>query len=420
MTSLLPLPSGFSAAPVAQQWLDLLRKVPDSLELTELSRTLEKVTVARGQEGTVLPFQNAEADGTMTVQTLAADVQLLSLPSGRWLHEDDVDFFVRPDTLKMFNLLEGHRGVYPAGCMIVSGTPGIGKTYFSNLCLLCWLTDPALKGRPIVVHNAITGKISVFAAGKGYAFPQDPTLRGALKTLLEQDSSALYLEDTGGVDVAHIWRVAGFAVVTASIGVEDQEELLKEDATDRRVYAPPSLPELLAMSARLQATSPLHRDLSPEETISRVAELGYNSRYALASPGAFDKHRQELAKAISKIRLDQIVQDGPRIRLIESNLKAYRQQYLLHMYPDPDTEGRSYRVQLGSPGIELRVADKLFELSEGRALALLADTLRAGGGEAGGLRGAMYETAVRRQLGRGGVFELTAIPTAGPPVPRSE
>lgn len=216
--------------------------LPDSHTVSRLWQTLLKGEVKFMRRKKIVSSAGRAIETEEVVES-SQDTGAFVLPQGmNWLHQvgPDVEkrghsLFVRPCSGQICDLIDQHRRNLRLGAVVI-GTPGIGKSWLSNLLLL-----RAAKEKRNVIFESVREDIAYFFEGATgtVRFADEPRAGRSRPWPFANDRNTLYIMDAGGKGVhREPLGVSAFTVVLASPNEKHYGQFLKEIGFDSRFFMP--------------------------------------------------------------------------------------------------------------------------------------------------------------------------------------
>lgn len=276
-------------------------------------------------------------------------VSVVKLPDKvQWLTEKSPFLFVRKCDRDLYDIVRKLSDGKPEKGIVITGNPGIGKSWFLSYCLLNLAQEQKTVFFESVSRNKAwlfnsDGSVNVFAPITSLAFPSTIT----------DDANSIYLFDPAGKDPREPRQVSAFTVVTASPDPRHYQQFNKRIG-NKKYYMP--------CWTRDEITSILScfPNLNQNTVESRVVKYGGIPRYVLTET---DDWHPELEKAISGANLDDLQKSvgGPEV------LPAVSHK-LLHYDPIGYVD---CAVRFASPYIADRISNKLLVEQTHKAIEFL-------------------------------------------------
>lgn len=274
-------------------------------------------------------------------------VDVVTLPKKvQWLTEDSSTLFVRQCDKDLFAILEelskslDHEPGSGGRGMIVTGNPGIGKTWFQSYCLLR-LSQLCPKPPPIFFETVFDDNSCLF-------LPDGTVQVIDLKTNSPRPHAYLslptsfYLFDTGGKDAHEARHVSAFTIVTASPSPRHFKQFSAR-ICNKKFYMP------VWTWDEVNSVCPvLKRD---ETTVAkRFEKYGGIPRYLFCEEDEWD---ESLKDAIRKGSYDYILKSGGSLELLDDET-SHR---LIHIKVDSSNYRRPI-IDRASNYIQQKLLDK--------------------------------------------------------------
>ena len=372
---------------------------PAAAELWVALRELQIVEC----EGTAIAPDGVELATDVILNRSCGEVlQVVSLPSDRrWMCADAQHMFVRKCWEELFGIVvqQMSRGVRGNG-VVITGNPGIGKSWFLNYAMLRLARDAEHKHRAVVYESVAHGLIWTFERG-GVVRKMDWRRRTSLKLL--DESSTVYLFDPAGNtgETREPQRCDAFTVVTASPNPAHYKDFKKHSKvpgiTPQTFYmAPWSLLELQAAAPYVGHT---FGELEMSEVESRFERFGGVARVVLAD--SVEEHENDLEAAIHSCDVDEV------LKAVNKADAANSVTHKILQYDVIDDSLRRVQARFASDYVARRCCDDMLRSQQDRMLRFLGDALSRPG--LGNLPGTMFERWMHTLLVGGGKFNMRRL-----------
>jgi hypothetical protein len=327
---------------------------------------------------------------------------VLELPQGvAWLHKDITTessrfLFLRRAAFDIAGLIIAHYTKERAGIVVV-GTPGIGKSWLSNL-LLSWA---AFRGINVIFENVKDDVVYIFEAGKDTVVKMGPPARRPWP--FADERKTLYVMDAGGKGVAREpLGINAFTVCLASPNEKHYGQFAKSPGVRKLMMPPWSWHEIEAIAGFATASLP---DVPTEEVLKtleqRFYEVGGILRTLFLPPDDYNNKLSAMKESLKKLTQDQI----DVISLKDQEWQKVPNDLFVLKPSPPAYDWLSCSVDLSSEYLR-RVLPDALDANKRRALLSALVATAPFKKEFGSYRGWLLENAVKSVLPQGGSFSI--------------